>query len=245
MSNIKTHCIIVNHNNYDDFKNLINDLLKQDIEFKLTVVDQNSSINELHAYYKQIEKYNFIKIKYNKINEPLNHVWNWFYENHNEDYLSFLNNDIRIPTNFISDNERVFKTESNVAVTIHATNHLDYIAKTDLKYVVLKAAWQGWDYTIRRCEYTLIPQELEWFGGDCWIFSDIVYNKTKQIGCILSSPILHYQGKTDRIDRGDLSRRDSQIHRKLGFINPKRDNLTYVNIKPSQSFINAWLNNNK
>ena len=225
MEDIKTHCLIVNHENYEDFTNLINDLRTQTVKFRLTIVDQNSKREDLHALYDSLNADTSIDVLYNESNQPLNHVWNAFAESSNCDYLAFLNNDI--------------------AVTIHSTNHPDYSKSTDLNYVILDEAWQGWDFTIRKKNYPSIPKSLEWFGGDCWIFSNLVYKQHKKIGCILSSPIIHHQGQTKRSDRVQLSKKDTKEKIRMGFKNPTRKNMDYVNIKPTSTFIKDWIKNNK
>jgi len=56
----------------------------------------------------------------------LNVIWNIFYEMAENEWLCFLNNDLSIPENFISDNISVVEKEPNVGIINHATNKLEY-----------------------------------------------------------------------------------------------------------------------
>jgi hypothetical protein len=125
----------------------------------------------------------------------LNKVWNWFYENTDNDYLCFLNNDIRLTDNFVNDTITVLDLEENVGCVIHATNHPNYNKKTDLKYAITNNIRQGWDFTIRRICYKSIPDVLKVFYGDDYLF-DNVYKMCYKSSYILSSPVIHYLSKS-------------------------------------------------
>lgn len=193
----KTHVCIVNLNNLKYLQNCISDLLKQDTTFNCTIIDQHSTQSCVKEFYEElVSKYSFITVKYNNYNQPLNHVWNWFAENHNEKYLCFLNNDVRIPTNFISDSEKVFEYEPDIGITFHSTNHPSYFKKTNLSYIKHFNNVQGWDYTLRNECYSQIPEKLRFYAGDYYIYSKIYNDMNMCSGCITSSPIIHYQGKS-------------------------------------------------
>jgi hypothetical protein len=244
---IKTHCLIVTHEEYTFMENLIDDLLKQDVNFNLTIVDNNSSDKRLHALYDKLNTYSWITIIKNNFNKPLNHVWNWFHENTSERFLCYLNNDVRVPRNFISDSERLFAEQPNVAITIHATNHPSYLANINFKYELLDSGWQGWDFTIRRECYPTIPLQFKWYSGDGYIYSDLIFKQKRLIGVLLSSPILHYQGTTGRKfnKKGILSKKDSMEKIKLGYKNPERKNKAFYVLRPTFNVEKIWLKNYK
>ena len=161
---MKLRVLIINLNNQDYTKNCINLLLNQKFnDFKITLFDQNSNeigTEEMLNYFKD----KGVDVIKNKTNDPVNSVWNWFYNNHTEDILCFLNNDVLIYDNFISDVMHVFENEPNVGIAVHSTNHDDYTTKkeiTEYKVVEPKNFMQGWDFSIRRNVFTLIPEQLK------------------------------------------------------------------------------------
>ena len=130
--------LVVNLNNIGFTKDCIDDLLRQNInDFKITLVDQASTESGTKEYLDSITD-SRVTIVRNEINTPLNHVWNWFSGYAKEDLLCFLNNDVRIPSNFIKDTVDVFKKEETVGIAVHSTNHILYCNKLDeLKYEVM------------------------------------------------------------------------------------------------------------
>ena len=207
--------IIVNRNNYDFTNQLLQDLSKQNnLDFELTIYDNNSK-NNLNKI-KSWEKYTFIKdIIFNETNVPLCHLWNKFYLDTDYDLLAFLNNDIRIPNNFISDTKNIFIENSEIGIVVHATNNPKYQIKTELNYITFKGKYmQGWDFTIRRDAYTLIPKQLHFFCGDDFIYTHL-YEKKWKLAYALSSPIIHFCGKTIRVK--GVSDSDIKEYKALGY----------------------------
>ena len=207
--------LIVNRNHYYLTNNLIKDLSNQiNKNFEVTIYDNNSY--EDIEKIKQFEKYSFVKkIVFNKENAPLCHLWNKFYLETAYEYLSFLNNDIRIPNNFISDNNQIFKENIKAGVVVHSTNHPKYQKQTNLQYKTFgKKYMQGWDFTIRRYAYTLIPKQIQSFCGDDFIYSNLYSNKW-EAAYALSSPIIHYCAQTPRIK--GISDQDIKEYKALGY----------------------------
>lgn len=234
--NNKTHILIVNINNLKFTQDCVNDLLKQDRPFDLTLIDQNSNEHGTYEWYNYIQtNWNRIdcrfKIIKNKDNIDLNRVWNSFYETTKNEYLCFLNNDVRVTDNFVSDCEKIFNIEKNVGCVIHPTNHPNYIAKSQLKYKLINGGvMQGWDFTIRRTAYKIIPNELKIFCGDDYIFEHL-YRGGFTLAYALSSPIIHYQGQSQKgptILRSDINR-----YLSLGFEHKLRFSPEYSRIKPT------------
>jgi hypothetical protein len=54
---------------------------------------------------------------------------------------------------------------------------------------------QGWEFTIKPEKYVNIPNDLKFYCGDDFIFEHLDYTK---IVMVLSSPVIHYQGKTKK-----------------------------------------------
>lgn len=231
----KTHILVVNINNLKYTQDCISDLLKQDASFDLTIVDQNSKEAGTHEWYERLKKdWNRsncnLKIQKNNDNVDLNRVWDEFYNNTENPYLCFLNNDVRMTSNFISDGEKIFAKESKVGCVVHATNHRSFMKKTPLNYVIVDGIKQGWDFTMRREAYHIIPNELKVYCGDDFLF-EMLYRKGFKVAFALSSPLIHYQGKSMK----DLKEPPSDVKRyaALGYNHNLRHCPTYSRIKPT------------
>jgi len=201
----KTGVIVINLNTLKYTKKCIEDLLKQNIPFDLTLVDQASiepGIKDLFNWVKSMwNNRGSLTIIYNDKNEPLNQVWNNFADDSSNEYLCYLNSDVRIPSNFIKDSEDVFTAEPNVSITIHSSNHPHWLNKAshELHYNIPEnqKIKQGWDFTIRKSDWEVIPEIFLIFYGDDFIFYRTLL-KNKKTAYILSSPILHFQGMSQR-----------------------------------------------
>jgi len=211
--------LIVNLNNLEHTKNCINDLLQQDIPFNLTLIDQNSSEAGTTEYFddlflKHSEGYFHGRIHilgvYNTgFNKPLNHIWNEFVENSETEFICFLNNDIRLSPNFLSSSIKVLDTEPNVGIVNHTTNSKEFQTwSKNLNYVIQETPYrQGWDLIFRKDLYKKIPEELNFFYGDDYLFSKLYENE--YVGAyILNSPVIHYERSTT-VEKNGM--RDSSI----------------------------------
>lgn len=236
----KTHVLVVNINNITYTKACVYDLLKQNIPFDLTIIDQGSTENntknvliELHKEFAKRDDCT-IRIKFNGENRPLNHVWNDFYVNTTNEYLCFLNNDVRIPFNFLSDNEKIFNKEIDVGAVVHATNHPNYRhVLSKLHYdVVNDSYFQGWDFTFKRTAFTLLPKELKVYYGDDYLFEMLYKNKYK-LAYALSSPMIHYCSKSAKYAAKNISANDAIAYKNLGHIKRLVHNLKYVKCLPT------------
>lgn len=230
--------LVINLNNKQYTTDCINLLLNQKFkDFKITLFDQNSNENGTDEMLNFFENKN-IDIIRNKSNDPVNSVWNWFYQNHTEDILCFLNNDVLIYDNFISDVLHVFEHEKNVGITVHSTNHDGYTSKKDIvEYSVVepKKYMQGWDFSIRRELFTLIPEVLKTYCGDDFLFHHL-YEKGFDLAYITSSPMVHFEGQSKPfMTHGGYI--DTITYLKLGLPHYLKINYDYSNIKPSKIFI--------
>lgn len=191
--------LIVNLNCLQHTKNLIWDLNQQrNKRFNVTLVDQNSVEEGTKEFLDKCPSEYGITVIRNDKNESLNKVWNQFVKNSRAQYISILNNDIRIPRNFVSDLYGIFEKEPNVGAVIHPTNHPNFCrTKPELDYRVLEPNrfMQGWDICMRRDAWVYIPPQLRLYCGDDFVYEHM-YGWGYDIAIALSSPIIHYQGQT-------------------------------------------------
>ncbi len=246
LSNMLTlRVLVINLNNIEYTKSCLNNLLSQSyLDFKITVVDQNSNQQNTKEILNSYKSSN-VNIIYHSENKPLNHVWNWFAISHTEDILCFLNNDVIITDNFIADTINVFNIENNVGIVVHSTNHEKFIKKDiQTKYIICEKDkyMQGWDFTIRKCLFKKIPLELITYCGDDFIFQTI-YDFNYDIAYITSSPMIHLQGKSQK-DKLSRCTADILTYKKLGYSRHLKINQQYSKIKPSDDFITLFKENN-
>ena len=233
MENILISVQIININRIQYTSNLIFDLLRQTHRPEILVVDQGSdeigTDEALHQYALQQ-----VRIIRNKKNIPINRLWDSFYHTAVNKYLCFLNNDIRITSNFIEDTLDIFGRESKVGIVVHATNHPSYNKVTELKYKIIDTKIvQGWDFSIRRKLYRVIPSELRFYGGDNWLFNS-VYNAGYKVAVVFSSPVIHYHS----VSREYLPKNAiiDHIHTKRLKINKLQTNAWFNRQHPSEGF---------
>lgn len=238
------HILVVNLNNLGFTRNCISDLLNQsDQDFKVTLIDQNSSEGGTQEYLDSIRNESITVIK-NDINKPLNHVWNEFAKNAKEDLLCFLNNDVIISHNFVSDVLCVFENEENVGIAVHSTNHPHFNKVFDTPIYRVLAPFvfmQGWDFTIRRELFTPIPESIKIYCGDDFLFNS-VYEQGFTLAYILSSPMIHLEGQSKKF-MSTSGVEDIEEFKRLGHRHYLKVNQKYSKIKPQfSSFKKAnWL----
>jgi len=195
------HFVIVNINGLRFTRPLSQDLLNQTKFWRATLLDQ-ASTEPGTAEFLATLNYPFDVIR-NAVPLDLNRIWDWHYRMSQCPYLCFLNNDVRIPSNFVADTEAIFELEPSVGCVIHSTNHPDYQDVSPvLRYEVMNdRIAQGWDFTLRREAYTVIPDDLKTFGGDDYLFANL-YEKGWKVAVALSSPIVHYYARSRRYYKG-------------------------------------------
>lgn len=223
---MQMYILVVNINNLAYTQELFGDLMRQTHQFDLTIVDQGSTESGTDYFLSSLADIPYVKVIRNQHNVDLNRVWNAFYSTIQRPgaYLCFLNNDVRIPNNYVEDTVAILETEKSVGAVIHPTNHPDYQNTTDLRYAIVpdgERITQGHDFTIRKEAFTLIPDELKVFGGDDWIFTQM-YNKLWKTAVALSSPIIHYHAKSRKFYTGDRQE-EAMALKRLGV-----ERLTYL-----------------
>lgn len=230
--------LVVNLNNKEYTKNCVNYLLNQTYSnFKVVVVDQNSSEDGTKEMLGNITDPR-VEIVENPENIPLNHVWNWFYLNYNDDILCFLNNDVIITDNFISDVVDVFSKELNVGIVVHSTNHENYTEKkSEIEYSIVERGkyMQGWDFSIRRSLYTLIPEEIKTYCGDDFLYHHL-YQNGYDMAITTSSPMIHFEGQSKKYMKTS-GVEDIHTYIGMGYPHYLKINQDFSRIKPSTMFL--------
>jgi hypothetical protein len=197
------HIQVVNIDGLKYTRPLIDDLFRQTKEYRLRLIDQNSSEDGTKEYFNSFKTFPHIEIVMNDNNVDLNRLWNEFYFACDDSYLCFLNNDIRVASNFVEDTLAVFEKEPDVGVVIYSTNHPSYQRVTKLNYVILsEKISHGWAFTVRREDFIPIPVTLRVFGGDDFIFENM-FRQKRRTAMILSSPIIHFRGRSRSYFKGD------------------------------------------
>jgi GT2 family glycosyltransferase len=180
--------LIVNHNNRKFTEAALHDLNQQTMLPNVRLINNGCTPDEIVEFGNINDK-----------NEPLNSQWNRHIKS-SRNHLCFLNNDVRLTNNFVSDTDTIFNKEPDVGIVIHITNNPNFISKTKLNYVVLDIPLlQGWDFTVREGICPLInSDDLKIFGGDDYLFAKIVSMGWK-IALVYSSPVLHFREQTRKI----------------------------------------------
>lgn len=232
----KISVLLVNLNNLDYTKQCIDDLLTQDVKFNLRVVDQNSSEPNTKEYLDSIfsrhingefyGKIDFLEISNSGFNKPLNHIWNSFVDESSTEFICLLNNDVRISPNFLSSAINLLDKEPSVGFVNHVTNNSKYSQWYEkLDYVINNEPYrQGWDPIFRKSHYNQIPENLEFFYGDDYIYSKL-YESGYKGAYILNSPMIHFErsttiekgGQRDCSDDGGIFHTLNLEHKNLTF----------------------------
>lgn len=251
----KVAICIVNLNCLQHTKNLIFDLDRQNfLDFTVNLYDQNSNEGGTEQFLRDMELRKNYTIIRNNHNRPLNHIWNEFSGSASSEFICFLNNDIRITSNYLMDSISVLEKDSRVGIVIHATNNRQFTSASSPTRHALEMAdiKQGWEFMLRRSLWKHIPNELLFYCGDDFIFNNI-RSLDKRIGVITSSPVIHKLSKTreamggefiDKIKKIALS--DIENYKMLGYkhtwnniskysrLEPEFSQLTEFNIMPPQ-----------
>ena len=234
---MKLGILIINRNHIKYTVDLVQQLgVQTSQDFELTIVDNGSSERSTSSLLNGLRLPCIKKIEYTGRNLSLHTLWNQFVLNNNYKYYSFLNNDMVIPRNFVSDTLEVFSREPSVGCVAHATNHPSYQVCGPLEYQTFSDSYrQGWDFTMRRAAYSPIPRSLQFFCGDDYLYEKL-YQKGWKFAIVTSSPIIHFQGATPRVP--GISARDIAEYKKLGFKHGRLDVCFKLsNFKPTFSKI--------
>lgn len=232
----KISVLLVNLNNLEYTKQCLEDLLLQDIVFNLRLVDQNSSESGTKDFFDDFftkhsngefyGKIDYLEILNTGFNKSLNYLWNDYVKESLTEFICLLNNDVKIAPNFLSSSISVLEKEPSVGFVNHVTNNLTYSSWSDsLEYMIMETPYrQGWDPTFRKSSYNQIPENLNFFYGDDFIYSKL-YESGYKGSYILNSPMIHFERSTT-IEKGgqrDCSDDGSVFHT----LNLEHKNLTF------------------
>jgi GT2 family glycosyltransferase len=204
---VKISILLVNLNNLEYTKDCLNDLLNQDIVFNLRLIDQNSSEFGTKDFFDEFfrrhqngdfyGKINFLEVLNTGFNIPLNHLWNEYMNESLTDFVCLLNNDVKVSPNFLSSAVTILENEPNVGVVNHITNNIKFSSWSDsLNYIVMENPYrQGWDPIFRKSCYNKIPENLNFFYGDDFIYSKL-YESGYKGAYVLNSPMIHFERST-------------------------------------------------
>jgi hypothetical protein len=104
--------------------------------------------------------------------------------------------------------------------------------KHDSNFVkVLKPYRQGWDPIFRKECYFNIPNNIDFFYGDDFLYSKL-YSNGYYGAYILNSPMIHYECSTT-IEKGGIRDMDND------FINFQNQNLEHINLSFNENF-STW-----
>jgi cephalosporin hydroxylase len=221
MEDVRISVLVVNLNTLDYTKQCIDDLLTQDIQFNLTIINQNSNEVGTEEYLDELFKNHIngnlksnlhvLTVRNSGYNKPLNKIWNDFVTENDTEFICLLNNDVRISPNFLSSAIQVLDNEPIVGFVNHVTNNKDYqYWSNKLEYEIIQQPYrQGWDPIFRRECYSDIPENLILYFGDDYIYSKLYYSGYKG-AYVLNSPMIHLCSATTpnkgRFNTGDSDR---------------------------------------
>jgi cellulose synthase/poly-beta-1,6-N-acetylglucosamine synthase-like glycosyltransferase len=228
------HILILNLNNLKFIKDCYFDLLEQDNkQFKLTIIDQASTEEGTIEFLEHINNPN-VEVIFNQYNKPVNEMWNWFANTSKADLICFLNNDVRLTKNFVSDTIELFEKEPKVGIAAHATNNPSFkkpLSKLLYQVVEPYKYMQGWDFTLRRKLFLDIPSEIKIYCGDDFIYHSM-YIRGYDMAYIISSPIIHYEGQSKKYMRTS-GLEDIAAFKSLGFKHYLTSASPFSRIKPT------------
>jgi glycosyltransferase involved in cell wall biosynthesis len=229
----KISIVIVNKNCLSFTKDCIRDLKKQDCkDFDIHLIDNNSDEIGTRSFFMK----SGAKTVYNDHNRPLNHIWNEYIKNTKTPYVCFLNNDVRIPSNFVSDTIKIFEKEPKVGVVNHPSNHPSFLIATPgkLSYEIVDQPYrQGWDFSFRKEAYVEIPSQIHFFCGDDFLYENLYKNWKGAFAT--SSPMIHFQGKTRSVRRN--SGKDIREYKALGYRHHLKTCKQYSKDRPTAGMV--------
>lgn len=192
------HILIININNLQLTKALLNNIFSQTYPYRLTVVDNGSREEGTKEYFRSVG----VDFVCNSKNEPICHLWNKLYQSSNDECLCCLNNDVTVFPNFVWDTVNILNSDKEIGCVIYSTNNPNYQMTSPTEYAVVDSRiTHGWAFTIRKSAYTPIPEDIEFYGGDDFLFTNL-YEKGWKVAMCLSSPIVHYRASSRKYYSG-------------------------------------------
>jgi hypothetical protein len=233
----KLGIFILSKDNPELLKTLIDCFPRQRSQaFDLYIVDNASTDQRTLNYLKQSP----YTVTLNDSNIPVNHNWNTMMDTGYE-YTCILNNDLRLPDNFTEDIIKCMDSDPSIGICTHATNHTKFTKMmSESSYTAEAHMRQGWAFTVRRQAYEPIPKNIKWFYGDDWLYVKAREKNFKTV-TLVSSPIVHYQGRTPRthINTGEGTNADLKVYLRLAL--PEKLRISkYSRVKPSPNYLKTY-----
>jgi hypothetical protein len=94
---------------------------------------------------------------------------------------------------------------------------------------------QGWDFSIRRNIFQLIPEKLKTYCGDDFLFYKL-YEQKYDLAYVTSSPMIHFEGQSKQFMKTS-GIEDIYSYQSLGFPHNLNINENFSKIKPSKIFL--------
>jgi hypothetical protein len=94
---------------------------------------------------------------------------------------------------------------------------------------------QGWDFSIRRNLFTLIPEQIKTYCGDDFLYHNL-YQKGYDMAYITSSPMIHFEGQSKKFMKTS-GVEDIHTYIKMGFPHYLKINYEFSRIKPTSMFL--------
>ena len=174
--------IILNYNGREDTIECINSLLKIDYKnYKILLVDNNSSDGSLEDFKKKYAKNKKIKIIRNKRNYGFAGGNNRaIKQNFNSNYFLLLNNDTIVKEDFLNILVDFAKKNKNVGVVAPAI--YKYSNKKQLNKINSPANFNfknGGGQAISHDKNIISPFEVDYASGCCWLIKKEIIKKTE------------------------------------------------------------------
>lgn len=213
----KLDILIINYRQLNYTKNLIYDLRCNFFsDYKLTIIDNNidRESNSFEVFSSMKENKVIDEYIYYETNKPLNHIWNGFVESSEAEYIALLNNDMRVPNNFLETSVFLLDNRKEIGIVNHSTNKSNIVERGIKMAAVTCRYRQGWDMIFRRELWEHIPDEMKFYCGDDFIYNNI-YDKGYIGAYIINSPIIHYCSKSKDVGghdwKDDIAKNDMNL----------------------------------
>lgn len=173
---MKLNIVILNWNGFHYTKNCINSILNSDFkDYKLIIVDNNSTDDSLHKLKKIFKKNKKIIFKKNKKNYG-SFGFNFGLNHSNSEYVMMLNNDALVNKNTLSTLLKTFQQNKRIGVV----SPLVYDSKNNISKIngpgiidLKNGGGRPFNKSKGLIEYP------DFTSGVCWMIKREVINKTK------------------------------------------------------------------
>lgn len=240
--------IIVNWNGKHFLKECLTSLYNQDYKnIEVVFVDNNSKDGSVEYVRNNFPK---IKIIVNKKNLGFAEANNIGYKSTTGSYVLFLNNDIRVTKNFLSELVKVLESDNKIAGAQGKILLMDDPTKLDSVGAFLTNTGFLYHYGIGKKDSPKYNRQINLYSakGACMIFKREILEKIKVDREIFDSRYFAYFEETDMCHRVWLAgykivfAPKSVIYHKMGGTSTKLDN-SFVQYHSFKNRINSYVKN--